>query len=285
MKSHVLTGLALPCALILAAGAPMIFADDHDKKTDVTITEPVEVPGGVVLQPGTYMFRLMEITANRHVVQIRSEDGKKTYAIAMVAAAHRTEPTSKVVLTFWEMPSGQPAAVRKWFWPGDVDGQEFMYSHKRAAEISKLSKETVPEASDEDLTAANNSTATDDTAASNNTATANAAPEQSSTTTAAATPAPAPSPAPETSVTQTTVTETTTAAVPAPTPDQPTQTQPTQTQSELLAQATPPAPPAQNPPLNSDSTSLPQTASDLPLIALVGGLSLAAAVTMRRLRA
>src|ERR1700733_1884176 len=126
MKLPLLAGLALGGALLLVTAVPPVVADSHDKKTDVTITEPVEVPNGVVLQPGTYMFRLMEITGNRHVVQIKSEDGKKTYAIAMVAAAHRTERNSKVVLTFWETPSGQPPALRKWFWPGDVDGQEFM---------------------------------------------------------------------------------------------------------------------------------------------------------------
>jgi hypothetical protein len=162
MKSQIAAGFALGGALLMVSALSPLVADDHDKKTDVTITEPVEAPNGVVLQPGTYMFRLMEITANRHVVQIKSEDGKKTYAIAMVAAAHRTQRTSKVVLTFWETPSGQPPALRKWFWPGDVDGQEFMYPHKRAVEISKFSKETVPETSEEDQAAVNKGATADD---------------------------------------------------------------------------------------------------------------------------
>ncbi len=206
MKSKVLAALALPCALLFVTGAPGLFADDHDKKTDVTITEPVEVPGGVVLQPGTYMFRLMEATGNRHVVEIKSEDGKKTYAIAMTAAAYRVQPTDKVTLTFWEMPSGQPPALRKWFWPSDVDGQEFLYPHKRAAEISKVSKESVPEAPEEQPVAnntppANNTPAPSDTSSVQNTS-------------AAVTPAPAPPPAPE----SVTVTQTTTSVTPAEPP-------------------------------------------------------------------
>jgi hypothetical protein len=167
MKSQIAAGFALGGALLLVSAVPPVVADDHDKKTDVTFTEPVEVPNGVVLQPGTYMFRLMEITGNRHVVQIRSEDGKKTYAIAMVAAAHRTQPTSKVVLSFWETPSGQPPALRKWFWPSDLDGQEFMYPHKRAGELSKSSNEAVPETSEEDQSAVNKYAKPDNSSAAN----------------------------------------------------------------------------------------------------------------------
>jgi len=270
MKSHVLAGLALVGALVFIAAPPTIFADDHDKKTDVTISEPVEVPGGVVLQPGTYMFRLMDITGNRHVVQIRSEDGKKTYAIAMTAAAYRVQPTSKVELTFFEMPSGQPPVVHKWFWPGDVDGQEFLYPHKRAAEITRLSKETVKEASEEDQNAANTAAATDNTSAPDNSvavATATTDNTQVADNSAAVAVAPAPEPAPA----AVSVTETTPAA-PAPSD-----------QAQLLAQANPPAP-SSTPAPQTTTDSLPQTASDFPLIALIGGLSLAAAVTMRSLR-
>ena len=35
---------AIPLALLSFAGGPLL-GDDHDKKTDVTITEPVQIPG------------------------------------------------------------------------------------------------------------------------------------------------------------------------------------------------------------------------------------------------
>ncbi len=263
MKTYALPKVALPCALLLFSAVPRAFADDHDKKTDVTITAPVEVPGGVVLQPGTYMFKLMEITGNRHVVQISSEDGKRTYAITMTAAATRVTPTDKTVLTFYEMPAGSPQAVRRWFWPGDVDGQEFLYPHKRAAEISKITKQTVPEAPEEQPVAANT-------------------PAPAADVTAAPAPEPTPNPlvasaAVTTTSSQVAATEPVPATPPAPEP-------------EVVAQATPPAPapsrtysdaaPSQN---SSDNSTLPQTASELPLAALIGFLSLAAAMVLRRL--
>jgi hypothetical protein len=253
--------------MLLVAAGPGIFADDHDKKTDVTITAPVEVPGGVVLQPGTYMFRLMEATGNRHIVQIRSEDGKKTFAITMTAAARRVEPTDKTVLTFYEMPADSPQAVRQWFWPGDLDGQEFLYPHKRAVEISRLAKRTVPEASAEEQTVAEKTvdadaqaTVTEATAQVTETHTSenetparvDAAPEPVNTAAVETAPAPV---------------DTT----PAPRP-------------ELLAQANPPAVQSSSSEKSSDDSTLPVTASDLPLITVIGFMALAAALAVRRFR-
>jgi hypothetical protein len=138
--------------MVGTAIGPALLADDYDKKTDVTITEPVEVPGGVVLAPGTYMFRLLNVTGDRHVVRISSEDGKRTFAVAFTAAAHRVTPTSKTILTFYETSAGQPQAVREWFWPGDLDGQQFLYPHQRAGELSKSSHQKVPEAPEDQAT-------------------------------------------------------------------------------------------------------------------------------------
>ena len=131
----------VPMALLLLAAAP-IFGDDWDKKTDVTISRPVQVPG-TILQPGQYVFVLLNSDSDRHIVEIRSEDGKHLFATIFTAAARRVEPSDRVVLTFYEMPQGSPDAVREWFWPGEYDGQEFLYARSEAAEISRASHETV----------------------------------------------------------------------------------------------------------------------------------------------
>ena len=264
MKSSVFLKIALPCAAVLFAAVTGVFADDHDKKTDVTIEQPVEVPGGVVLQPGTYMFKLMDATANRHVVQISSEDGKKTFAIVMTAAARRVERSDKTILTFYEMPSGSPEALRKWFWPGDLDGQEFLYPKDRAAQISKLTNEQVPEAPEGQALIDNTTQAAAETT----------------------TPAPAPEavaqvqqpPAPPAPLTAPPETAQVQAAAPQPVAPTPSANQ---TTSQVLAQNTAPDP---APAPQSDSSNLPQTASDLPLITLIGFTALTGAVLARRAR-
>lgn len=143
--------LAAPLALLALTTTP-VFGDEHDKKTDVTITQPVQVPGGIVLQPGTYMFILNNSASNRNIVEIKSEDGKQLYAMMFTTRAKRVNRTGNTVLTFYEMPAGQPVALRQWFWPGDYDGQEFLYPHSEAITLNQTVKEQVPEVSDEEYT-------------------------------------------------------------------------------------------------------------------------------------
>ena len=149
MKRMTSLSIAAPIAILLLAAAPKVFSDEHDKKTDITISEPIEVPGAV-LQPGTYMFILLNSSSDRHIVEVKSEDGSHLYAMMFTAAARRVFPTGKVALTFYEMPQGSPKAVRQWYWPGDYDGQEFLYSHQQAAEIRAASHQTVPELTDQE---------------------------------------------------------------------------------------------------------------------------------------
>jgi hypothetical protein len=271
MRSSILSKFALPCAAVLLTAVTGVFADDHDKKTDVTIDQPLEVPGGVVLQPGTYMFKLMDATADRHVVQISTEDGKKTFAIVMTAAARRTERADKTILTFYEMPSGSPQALRKWFWPGDLDGQEFLYPRDRATQISKLTNEKVPEAPE-------GQPLIDSSAQVSAQADAQPAAEPVAA-------APAPAPAPE-AVAQ--LEQPATPPPPAPV------TAPADT-AQVQAAPEPPAPApstdqtvAQNTVAQNttptDNSALPQTASDLPLMTLVGFSALAGAFMIRRAR-
>lgn len=119
-------GAVAGTAALLAIFSPSVRADDWDKKTIITFGQPVEVPGAV-LQPGTYVMKLLNSSSNRHIVEIMNERQNHLYSMAFTAAAWRIEPTDRTVLTFYEAPAGQPRAVRTWFYPGDVNGQEFLY--------------------------------------------------------------------------------------------------------------------------------------------------------------
>ncbi len=47
------------------------------------------------------------------------------------------------MITFEERPSGTPEAIKAWFYPGDNYGQQFVYPHKRAAELAKRTNQNV----------------------------------------------------------------------------------------------------------------------------------------------
>jgi len=103
---------------------PQVRADEWDKKTIVKISEPIEV-SGVRLEPGTYVFKLANLSAERHLVTITNEAQSHTYATVMAIPNYRLEPKDKSTFLFWETPAGQPRALRAWFYPADNYGQEF----------------------------------------------------------------------------------------------------------------------------------------------------------------
>src|SRR5204862_187557 len=113
-----------------------------DKRTMVTFSAPVEIPGisAQVLPAGTYVFRLMDSPSDRHIVQIFSKDERHLYANILAIPNWRLKPTDKTVMTFAERRAGEPQAIRAWFYPGDNFGQEFVYPKTKAIELAKVAK-------------------------------------------------------------------------------------------------------------------------------------------------
>ena len=144
------SSLLFGVALIAAAVTPSAKADQWDKKTVITITEPVQVPSCcdpdhvVVLQPGTYVLALVDSLSDRHIVRVFQQDEKTVVTTILAIPNYRLKPTDKTAFQFWETPAGQPRAMRAWFYPGDNFGQEFAYPKTRSVEIAKVAHVPVP---------------------------------------------------------------------------------------------------------------------------------------------
>jgi hypothetical protein len=124
MKQHILT-TAISLALFGALLVPKVWADEWDKMTTVTFSGPVQVPG-TVLPAGTYVFKLMDNSSNHNTVEIFND---KTHLITTILAIpdYRTTTPEKPIFSFEERPSGQPEALKAWFYPGDNYGEQFLY--------------------------------------------------------------------------------------------------------------------------------------------------------------
>jgi len=137
-------------ALIAAAVTLPVKADQWDKKTVITINEPVQVPSccnvdhTVVLQPGTYVLVLVDSLSDRHIVRVFEQDEKTVVTTILAVPNYRLRPTGKTAFQFWETPAGQPRAMRAWFYPGDNFGQEFAYPKTKSVEIAKVAHAPVP---------------------------------------------------------------------------------------------------------------------------------------------
>lgn len=239
---HSLAALVVSAMFVCA---PFSRADEWNKKTVITIDKEIQLPN-TDLQPGTYVFKLLDSPSNRHIVQIFNQDESKLITTILAIPNYRLQPTGKTVLSFWEVPEGQIPAVRAWFYPGDNYGQEFAYPKNRAMQVASYANSTVPtttaQTADEmktaPVTSINQNGQTSDLDTNTYTAKAEPAPQ------------PAPEPAPQQQVADNT---------PAPTPAPEPQAAPA------------PAP-----------QELPHTASSVPLIGLLGLISFSAFFALKR---
>ena len=135
--SIVRLSLNLGFAALLAASTAVAHADAWDKKTTVSFSQAVEVPGSV-LPPGTYVMKLVNLPAERHVVQFMNERENHVYAAAMAIPAYRTDVTDHTVIAFYEARAGQADPIHYWYYPGDNFGQEFVYPKEHLAEIAAI---------------------------------------------------------------------------------------------------------------------------------------------------
>jgi hypothetical protein len=258
-------------AAITVALAPGARADEWNKKTILTFSGPVQIPGAT-LPAGSYVFKLADIPGNRHVVQVFDKDEKKLYTTMLAVPNERLEPSDEPVVLFAERSSGSPQAVKVWFYPGDRIGNEFVYPKSQAMRIAKETRSSVLAMNDDSSTPgtageipasmrtaqlgrfdengnwqSDNKTVTVNGNASSNAArSTNAQNSEARPTTARPTTAPAPT------------TARANTAQP-PTTDRATGT-------------------------SGARRSLPRTASSLALFELISGLSLAAAYGLRRAR-
>ena len=129
-----LTMSAMPS---LAQGQPM------DARTEFTFNQPIDLPG-VTLPAGTYIFRFVDGTTGRKVMQVQAKDASsKTYGMFLTINAQRPTPSDDAELRFLETPAGQPAAVKTWWYPGNTIGREFIYPKSQAIRLARATNAAV----------------------------------------------------------------------------------------------------------------------------------------------
>lgn len=133
-------GAMIFCFALLSLAFPREGrSDDWNKATVVTFSQPFEIPGvgAQVLPAGTYVFKLLDSASDRHIVQIFNERQDHVFSTILAIPNYRLRATDKTVITFRERATGEPEALRAWFYPGNRWGQEFVYPKARAVELAR----------------------------------------------------------------------------------------------------------------------------------------------------
>jgi hypothetical protein len=136
-KIMLLTGLG---ALALM---PEAWAQNWNQKTTFTFSGPVEIPGQI-LPAGTYVFRLVDSSSNRHIVQVFNKDENRVFGTFLAIPGHRVQTSNQSVIRFEERTAGSPQAIKAWFYPNRHDGHEFVYPKTKALELAKANNTPVP---------------------------------------------------------------------------------------------------------------------------------------------
>jgi hypothetical protein len=74
---------------------------------------------------------------------VANEDGTKTYGIFLSMPNQRMTASSQPVVMFKEAAAGAPPAVQAWFYPGETYGYEFAYPHDQALKIARVTHQPV----------------------------------------------------------------------------------------------------------------------------------------------
>jgi len=132
--------IALFCAATVTSASAQGL---YNKKTKMTFSEPVEIPGQI-LPAGTYWFKLVDSDSNRNIVRITNEDESQVIATVIAINNYKLHTSGNTVVRFSEKEGDQPPALKAWFYPGDNYGQEFAYPKHRASELQAAMSEPVP---------------------------------------------------------------------------------------------------------------------------------------------
>ena len=138
-KLYIVVGLIIAFSLFSELAA---HADESDQATTITFNQSSQIPGQV-LPAGTYLFKLANSDSGRDFVQIFNSDRTHVYATLQTIPTDRQDPTGHTVITLAEQGAGKPDVLLKWFYPGNLTGNEFRYSDQRRKELALAEQETI----------------------------------------------------------------------------------------------------------------------------------------------
>ena len=135
MRSSKALRAILGLSLGVTLWASTAQAQPADKRTFFTFSAPIALPGAT-LPAGRYIFRIVDTTSSRKVIQVLSDDGKKPFVMANTIPDQRRDAPKDATVAFYETPRGTPAALKTWWYPGETTGYQFIYPRAQAKEIA-----------------------------------------------------------------------------------------------------------------------------------------------------
>ena len=138
-------GIAVCLVVLCLVAAPNTKANEQASNAVVTFTAPVEVPGvgAQILPAGTYRFTTLESTPDRDIIQISSPDGSHVFTTMLGVPNPRLKAPDSITVMFSDRPAADPLALKAWYCPGRISGDQIVYEQPRATQLAKEANEPV----------------------------------------------------------------------------------------------------------------------------------------------
>jgi hypothetical protein len=139
MSRRTLAGVIAGMLFAIGGVVSHAYGSEMAEGTMITFAQPVEIPGQV-LGPGSYYFVRIDHgnSPDVNLIQIFNSDQTKLLAtIQTVTAERRIDTSGKTVLTFAETAKDAPLALRSWFYPGSLEGHEFLYPKREERHVEE----------------------------------------------------------------------------------------------------------------------------------------------------
>lgn len=94
-------------------------------------------------EPGVcHSAELLDLSP-RHVKRVKKRYRQGSAATLPSVRRQRQQGNNDVAITLADRGAGQPQAIVAWFYVGDTDGHEFLYSKQQARELAHATQTTV----------------------------------------------------------------------------------------------------------------------------------------------
>ena len=135
---RVLSSVTFLVVLFLAVSTIPSFAQ-NESVMNVHVDKAVAIPCNV-LEPGDYVFRLLDSSTRPGDVAVTSADGATFYGILPVYAAYRNSGGDSEIAVTAPDDAGL-ARIDSWYFPGSQDGFRFIYSKSDIRKADRIAQQ------------------------------------------------------------------------------------------------------------------------------------------------
>jgi hypothetical protein len=127
-RKAVLAACGVIVGVVAAAATSDIPWDPMHRQTALTLNRAMSLPG-VTLQPGTYVFEVVNPDSGSNIVRIRREDYRQVYFAAFTHMVERPDNLGGRPVLLGEAIPGKAVPILAWYPQGDRMGRQFIYPH------------------------------------------------------------------------------------------------------------------------------------------------------------